>query len=66
MKALITGVTGFTGSYGLLRRVTGDGRYPLALSGGAYWVRCGLCAGALLACVGVEYMLIPVLIRVFS
>ncbi len=60
------GVSGITGSYGLLRRVTGDGRYPLAVGGGGYWLRCGLCAGAILACVGIEYMLVPVLVRLFA
>lgn len=57
------GITGFTGSYGLLRRVTGDSRYPLPAGGGRYWLRCGFCAGALLVCVGIEYILIPALIR---
>lgn len=57
------GVTGFAGSYGLLRRVTGDSRYPLPAGGGKYWLRCGFCAGALLVCVGLEYALVPALIR---
>lgn len=60
------GVSGLTGSYGLLRRVTGDGRYPLALDSGTYWLRCGLSAGAVLVCAGIEYMLVPVLIRLVA
>lgn len=57
------GVTGLTGSYGLLRRVSGDGRYPLAVTTGRYWLCCGLCGCALLGCAGVECLLIPALVR---
>jgi len=58
------GVTGLTGAYGLLRRVTGDGRYPLAAATGRYWLNCGLCGCAVLGCVVVECLLVPALIRV--
>ena len=57
------GVTGVANSYGLLRRVTGDGRYPIASCAGAYWLRCGVCACAVLACAGIECALIPALLK---
>lgn len=57
------GVTGFACSYGLLRRVTGEGRYPLPLSAGRYWGHCGVCFLMALAGVAAEYLLVPVLAR---
>ena len=57
------GITGFTCSYGLMRRVTGEGRYPLSLSTGQYWGRCGVCFGLALVSAAVEFLLVPVLAR---
>ncbi|MBQ3134421.1 MAG: hypothetical protein IJB75_01240 [Oscillospiraceae bacterium] len=57
------GVSGITNSYGLLRRVTGDGRYPLPSGVGGYWLCCGGCAGAVLVCLGIECTLVPMLVK---
>lgn len=57
------GVTGFACSCGLLRRVTGEGRYPLPLSAGRYWGRCGVCFALALCASAAEYLLVPVLAR---
>ena len=57
------GITGFACSYGLMRRVTGEGRYPLPLSTGRYWIRCGVCFGLALVGAAMEYLLVPVLAR---
>ena len=56
------GVQGVLGSYGMLRRSLGDGRYPLRYSS-AFWVRCGLCAAALCLCAWVEYLAVPMLLQ---
>lgn len=56
------GVQGLLGSYGLLRRVMGDGRYPLRYDG-AYLVRCGLCAAAICLCAGIECLAVPALLQ---
>ena len=56
------GVRGLLGAYGLLRRAAGDGRYPLGRREGAL-VRYGICVLALLACAGVEYAVVPTLLR---
>lgn len=56
------GVQGLVGSYGLLRRATGDGRYPLCYHSG-FLVRCSLCAAALFLCAVLEYLLVPVLLQ---
>ena len=42
----VLGAQGMLGAYGLLRRVTGDSRYPLSYDT-AYGVRCALCGGKL-------------------
>jgi len=55
------GVQGLLGSYGLLRRAMGDGRYPLRYDGG-YLARCGICAAALGLCAVVEYFAVPSLL----
>ena len=60
------GVSGLVSAYGLLRRVTGDGRYPLAAAKGRYWLSCGLCGCAVLACAGVECLLVPALVRLIT
>lgn len=57
------GVTGFEDSYALMRRVTGEGRYPLPVSAGRYWRRCGICFGLALAGAAAEYLLVPELVR---
>lgn len=56
------GVQGLLCSYGMLRRSLGEGRYPLGIDR-AFWVRCGVCAGALCACAAVEYLAVPVLFQ---
>lgn len=56
------GVQGLLGSYSLLRRATGDGRYPLCYDSG-FLVRCGLCAAVLFLCAGLEYLVVPALLR---
>jgi len=56
------GVQGLLCSYGLLRRSLGEGRYPLGIDR-AFWVRCGICAGALCVCAAVEYLAVPVLFQ---
>ena len=56
------GVQGLLGSYGLLRRAMGDGRYPLRYDGG-YLARCGMCAAALGLCAVVEYLAVPALLK---
>jgi len=57
------GVTGITNSYGLLRRVAGDGRYPLPSGAGRYWLYCSVCLGAVLICLGIECTLVPMLVK---
>lgn len=59
------GVQGLLGSYGLLRRVTGDGRYPLRFGGG-FFVRSGVCAAAVCLCAGVECFAVPVLLHMIA
>lgn len=49
----VLGAQGMLGAYGLLRRVTGDSRYPLSYDT-AYGVRCALCGGAVMLCVILE------------
>lgn len=56
------GVQGLLGSYGLLRRAMGDGRYPLRYDGG-YLACCGMCAAALCLCAGMEYLAVPALLQ---
>lgn len=56
------GVQGLLGSYGMLRRVMGDGRYPLRYDG-AYLLRCGLCAAGICLCAGVECLVVPALLQ---
>ena len=56
------GVQGLLGAYGLLRRVMGDGRYPLRYDG-AYLIRCGLCAAAICLCAGIECLVVPALLQ---
>lgn len=56
------GVQGLLGAYSLLRRVMGDGRYPLRYDG-PYLIRCGLCAAAICLCAGIECLVVPVLLQ---
>lgn len=56
------GVQGVLGSYGLLRRAMGDGRYPLRYDGG-YLTRCGMCAAALGLCAVMECLAVPALLK---
>ena len=58
----LLGVRGMLSSYGLLRRATGDGRYPLSCNGG-YLICCGICAAALCVCAMVEYFVVPALLQ---
>lgn len=58
---LVLGAQGMLGAYGLLRRVTGDSRYPLSYDT-AYGVRCALCGGAVMLCVILELSIVPVLV----
>ena len=57
----VLGAQGMLGAYGLLRRVTGDSRYPLSYDT-AYGVRCALCGGAVMLCVILELSIVPVLV----
>ena len=59
------GVQGLLGSYGLFRRVGGDGRYPLCY-GGKFFVRSGVCAAILGLCAGAECFVIPLLLRMIA
>lgn len=59
------GGQGLLGSYGLLRRAMGDGRYPLGYDSG-FLLRCGVCAAALCLCVGIEYLAVPALLQVIA
>ena len=58
----LMGVSGFFSSQQLLRRVLGESRGVLPLSG-TYWCRAGLCAGLALAAGFLEYWVVPVLLR---
>ena len=57
------GVTGFGCSYGLMRRVTGEGRYPLPLAAGRFWAHCGICFGLAVFGAVTECLLVPALAR---
>lgn len=56
------GVQGLVGSYGLLRRTMGDGRYPLRYDG-SYLIGCGICAAALCLCAAMECLAVPLLLQ---
>ena len=58
-------VSGLSASYGILRRVSGDGRYPL-MPGRRYLTCCGVCGAAFLLCAGLEYAVIPRLLRLMA
>lgn len=58
----LTGVSGFLSAQQLLRRLLGEGRGGLPLSG-AYWCRAGLCVGLAMAAGLLEYWVVPVLLR---
>lgn len=63
MPALfLLGIQGMDGAWTMLRRGLGESRCPLPYSS-VYWVRVALCAGAMLLCVLLEYMVVPVLLR---
>lgn len=53
---------GMSGSQALLRRVRGDSRCALPF-GVRYWLRAGVCVALVLAGAGVEYGVVPVLLR---
>ena len=53
---------GMVGSQALMRRVMGDPRCALPFSP-RYWLRAGLCVLLVLACAGLEYAVVPVLLR---
>ena len=55
------GARGLLGSYGLLRRAMGSGRYPLGYDGALIWF--GLCAGMLVLCVCIECIAVPILLQ---
>lgn len=56
------GVRGLLGSYGLFRRATGDGRYPLGYDG-KFLICCGACAAALCFCAMLECLAVPILLQ---
>ena len=56
------GCQGLNQAYAFLRRVMGDGRYPLCMESG-FFLRCGLCAAVLVLCAVVEYMAVPALLQ---
>ena len=58
----LAGLQGFSGSRCLLCRGLGDSRCPLPFTP-AYWLRMGLWAGLALACGGLVYGVVPVLLR---
>lgn len=58
----LSGFQGLSGARCLLRRGLGDGRCPLPFTP-SYWFRVCLCACLCLACAGMEYLVIPVLLR---
>ena len=53
---------GMAGAQALMRRVVGESRCALPFSP-RYWVRAGICGALMLACAGVEYAVVPVLLR---
>ena len=57
----VLGSQGMLGAYGMLRRGLGEGNWPLPY-GPDYFVRCGLCAGAIALCVGLELFVVPELL----
>lgn len=59
------GVRGLLGSYGLLRRAMGDGRYPLHYDAG-YFACCGICAVAVCLCAAIECLAVPALLKGIS
>lgn len=58
----LAGFQGLSGAQCLLRRGLGRGRRALPFST-AYWLRIAVCGGLILACAGVEYLVIPILLR---
>ena len=56
------GGRGLVGSYGLLRRAAGDGKFPMGYNGG-FLVCCGICAAALCLCAGMECLVVPRLLQ---
>lgn len=59
------GVQGVLGSYSLLRRTLGEGRYPLAYNA-KYLVFCGVCLAGLFLCAGLECLAVPVFLKGLS
>ena len=58
----LAGFQGLSGARCLLRRILGDGRCPLPFTP-AYWLRVCLCVCLCFACAGIEYLVVPVLLR---
>lgn len=58
----LAGFQGLSGAQCLLRRALGEGRGSLPFST-AYWLRAALCGGLILACAGMEYGIVPVLLQ---
>lgn len=58
----LAGFQGLSGAQYLLRRGLGERCRPIPFST-AYWLRAAVCAGLVLVCAGVEYILVPVLLR---
>ena len=58
----LAGFQGLSSAQCLLRRVLGEGRCPLPFSS-AYWLRIAVCGGLVLVGAGVEYGIVPVLLR---
>ena len=51
-----------TSSQALMRRVMGDSRCAMPFSP-RYWLRAGVCMLLVLSCAGIEYAVVPVLLR---
>ena len=59
----LAGVQGLSNARCLLRRGLGDGRPELPAGQSAYWVRAGFCCVLFVICGGLEYLVVPVLLR---
>ncbi|SBW03680.1 conserved membrane hypothetical protein [uncultured Eubacteriales bacterium] len=55
------GVHGFAAARGLAGRALGEGK-RFSPFGRAYFLRCGVCAGAFCVCIVLEYLVVPVLV----
>ena len=58
----VLGMQGIVGAYSVLRRFRGENCDP-AFFQMSYWRRCALCVLALAACVALEYLALPSLVK---